>query len=133
NCLAVGLLTLRLFRDAGGRLESGDRAPGLLAALALIVAVLTPGWSSRLMDRGPAIYGWDMSSPSELDHFLRGYGSEQLRFDEGWNAAVSVWRNGGTTWLKTNGKADASSVADMNTQVMVGLMGPLVNPHPRRV
>ena len=133
NVLAIGLLTWRLYASAGNRLDSGDRAPALLGVLALIVALFTPGWSSRLLDRGPAIYGRDMASEAELDHFLRGYGAEQLRFDEGWNAAVSVWRNGGTTWLKTNGKADASSVADMNTQVMVGLMGPLAHPHPRRV
>lgn len=132
NALAVGLLTLRLYRQSGS-LGSGDRAPLLLAILALIAALFTPGWSSRLLDRGPAIYGRDMETASELDQFLRGYGAEQLRYEEGWNATVSVWRNGATTWLKTNGKADASSVADMNTQVMVGLMGPLAHPHPRRV
>ncbi len=133
NVAAVGLLSLRLSRDAGRRLARGDRSPALLAVLALVVALLTPGWSSRLLDRGPAIYGRDMSSATELDHFLRGYGSEQLRYDEGWNATVSVWRNGGTTWLKTNGKADASSVADMNTQVLIGLLPVLAHPRPSRV
>ena len=132
NAIAVALLTLRLYR-LSGTLGSGDRAPALLGTLALIAALLTPGWSSRLLDRGPAIYGRDIGTPTELDQFLRGYGAEQLYYKEGWNSTVSVWRNGGTTWLKNNGKADASSVADMNTQVMVGLMAPLAHPHPRRV
>ncbi len=132
NVIAVALLTLRLHR-LSGTLGSGDRTPALLGALALIAALLTPGWSSRLLDRGPAIYGRDIGTATELDQFLRGYGAEQLYYKEGWNSTVSVWRNGGTTWLKNNGKADASTVADMNTQVMVGLMAPLAHPHPRRV
>ena len=73
--------------------------------------------------------GW---SRGDLDNYLRGVGAEQLSFEEGWNAAVSVWRNGSATWLKTNGKSDASSVADMNTQVLVGLLPALAHPHPRR-
>jgi spermidine synthase len=135
NVLAVGVLSWRLIQERGGKLElgSGERAPVLLAVFALVVALLTPSWSHRLLDRGPAIYGRDTNTREELDHFLRGFGAEQLSFDEGWNAAVSVWRNGGTQWLKTNGKADASSVADMNTQVMVGTLAPLAHPHPRRV
>jgi predicted membrane-bound spermidine synthase len=135
NAAAALAISWRLSRErgAGFKLAQGERAPALLGLLALIVALLTPGWSSRLLDRGPAIYGRDTNSREDLDHFLRGFGSEQLSFDEGWNATVSVWRNGGTTWLKTNGKADASSIADMNTQVMVGMLAPLASPHPRRV
>ena len=133
NAVAVGLLTRRLHRDGGRTLGSGERAPILLAVLALIVALLTPSWSSRLLDRGPAIYGRDMRTRHDLDHFLRGYGAEQLSFDEGWNAAISVWRNGSTLWLKSNGKADASSVADMNTQVLLGLLPVLAHPAPSRV
>jgi len=106
--------------------------PPLLAALAVVVALATPAWSRRLLDRGPAIYGHDIRTAAELDTFLRGLGAEQLRFDEGWNATISVWRNGNYAWLKTNGKADASSVADMNTQVFVGMLPTLAHPKPAR-
>src|SRR5262249_53385049 len=51
NVLGVGLLSWRLFVDGGRKLDSGERAPVLLGALALVVALLTPGWSSRLLDR----------------------------------------------------------------------------------
>lgn len=134
NAAAAIGLSWRLSRERGTgfRLLQGERAPTLLAVLALIVALLTPSWSRRLLDRGPAIYGRDTNSREDLDHYLRGFGAEQLSFEEGWNSTVSVWRNGGVTWLKNNGKADASTIADMNTQVMVAMLAPLAHPHPRR-
>jgi spermidine synthase len=112
--------------------QAVERIALLLAALALVIAFATPSWSHRTLDRGPTIYGREKMNRGELDSYLRGVGSEQLSFEEGWNAAVSVWRNGAATWLKTNGKADASSLADMNTQVLVGLLPALAHPHPRR-
>ena len=119
-------------RGGSGIPPAIERIPLLLAALALVVALATPGWSPRVLDRGPTIYGREKMDARQLDSFLRGVGAEQLSFEEGWNAAVSVWRNGGSTWLKTNGKADASSLGDMNTQVLVGLLPALAHPHPHR-
>jgi predicted membrane-bound spermidine synthase/tetratricopeptide (TPR) repeat protein len=116
----------------GGGWRSRLRLPVGLAAAALVIALATPSWSTRLLDRGPALYGRDIETTRQRDGFLRGRGSEQLAFTEGWNATVSVWRNGMATWLKSNGKADASSVADMNTQVLVGLLPGLAHPAPRR-
>ncbi len=131
---AVGLVWSAAWRTGEApALREGERAPLLLGALALIVALLTPSWSSRLLDRGPSIYGHGLRTRAELDNFLRGFGAEQLLFDEGWNATISVWRNGASTWLKSNGKADASSVADMNTQVLLGILPALAHPHPARV
>jgi spermidine synthase len=123
------------YRDRGeaGMPLAVERIPIVLAVLALVVAVATPSWSSRLLDRAPAVYGRTRMSRDDLGRYLRGYGSEQLSFEEGWNTAVSVWRDGNQTWLKVNGKVDASSVADMDTQVMLGLLPLLAHPQPRRV
>ena len=134
NVGATGLLVWWLVRGrADGRLPGQlERVAVLLGALALIITFATPPWSHRTLDRGPAIYGSERMTRAQLDHFLRGLGAEQLSFEEGWNSAVSVWRNGGATWLKTNGKSDASSVADMNTQVLIGLLPALAHPDPRR-
>jgi len=132
---ALAVLLHRRRAGGGGRqggVSGGDPLPLLLAALAVVITVVTPSWSRRLLDRGPAIYGHDIRTASQLDAFLRGVGAEQLRFDEGWNATISVWRNGSNAWLKTNGKADASSVADMNTQVLLGTLPALVHPRPAR-
>jgi spermidine synthase len=119
--------------EGGFRLPEGERSGPLLAVLALVITFFTPSWSTRLLDRGPAIYGRDRVSRPQLDNFLRALGAEQLHYDEGWNATISVWRNGGATWLKSNGKSDASSVADMNTQVLIGLLPTLAHPDPRNV
>ena len=110
-----------------------ERLPLALGVLALVVAFATPAWSGRLLDRAPAVYGRTRLSRDDLGRYLRGYGSEQLSFDEGWNSAVSVWRDGNQTWLKVNGKVDASSVADMDTQVSLALLPMLGSPRPRRV
>lgn len=134
NVAAAAAMAWWLYHERAGRglMLAIERAPLMLGALALVIVVATPAWSRRLLDRGPAIYGRESMSRSELRDFLRGLGAEQLSFDEGWNAAISVWRNGNATWLKANGKADASSVADMSTQVMLGLLPALAHPKPAR-
>ena len=134
NALAASVLAWWSYRDRGERRAlTPERAAVALALVALVVTAATPSWSSRLLDRGPAIYGRTQMDADDLDRYLRGYGSEQLYFKEGWNSAVSVWRDGNQTWLKVNGKVDASSVADMDTQVMLGLLPALAQPRPRRV
>jgi spermidine synthase len=140
NAAAAVVIVWWLLRGrAGDRAPTEDRAPAavarlpvLLGVLALVIAFATPGWSHRTLDRGPSIYGRERLGRAELNNYLRGVGAEQLSFEEGWNAAISVWRNGLATWLKTNGKSDASSVADMNTQVLVGLLPAMAHPRPRR-
>jgi spermidine synthase len=119
-------------RGAAGMPVGAERVPAALGALALVVALATPSWSARLLDRAPAVYGRTRLERGDLSRYLRGYGSEQLFFKEGWNSAVSVWRDGNQTWLKVNGKVDASSVADMDTQVSLGLLPALAHGHPRR-
>ena len=118
--------------EAAGARRVLARVPLALALAALVVTVATPSWSSRLLDRGALVYGRTSMNAADLSRFLRGYGSEQLFFKEGWNSTVSVWRDGNQTWLKVNGKVDASSVADMDTQVMLGLLPALAHPHPQR-
>ncbi len=131
--LALGAGALAYGSRRGDRLGTGlERIAAVVAVLAVAVAFVTPRWSGRLLDRGAAIYGRRPMNSADLGRFLRGYGSEQLFFEEGWNSAVSVWRDGGQTWLKVNGKVDASSVADMDTQVMLGLLPALAHPAPHR-
>ena len=128
NAVAAAALVWRL--AARREMVPGDRAPLLLGALAMVLALATPDWSRRLLDRGPAIYGHDIRTADQMRSFLRATGAEQQYFAEGWNAAISVWRNGSASWLKANGKADASTVADMDTQVLVGLLPALAQPRP---
>ncbi len=135
NAGAAAALGAWAYREhgGGGAPAAAERIPFVLGALALLIAFATPSWSGRLLDRAPAVYGRARFSRDDLGRYLRGYGSEQLSFAEGWNAAVSVWRDGNQTWLKVNGKVDASSVADMDTQVSLGLLPALGHARPRRV
>jgi predicted membrane-bound spermidine synthase len=135
NVAAAAALAVWAYRErgVGGTPVAAERIPIVLGVLALLVALATPSWSGRLLDRAPAVYGRTRLTRDDLGRYLRGYGSEQLRFVEGWNAAVSVWRDGNQTWLKVNGKVDASSVADMDTQVSLGLLPALGHAGPRRV
>ena len=134
NVGAAAALAVWAYRYRGATSPGwGERLPVALGLLALVIALATPSWSGRLLDRAPAVYGRTVMNSDDLARYLRGYGSEQLSFEEGWNAAVSVWRDGNQTWLKVNGKVDASSVADMDTQVSLGLLPALGHPRPRRV
>ncbi len=135
NVAAAVALAWWLYRDepGGAAPRALERIPVALGLLALVIALGTPSWSNRLLDRGAAIYGRVRLDREALGRYLRGYGAEQLSFEEGWNAAVSVWRDGNQEWLKINGKVDASSVADMDTQVMLGLLPAFAQPRPRRV
>ncbi len=94
---------------------------GVLATIALVVAVATPGWSTRLIDLGPTIYARGRMSPAERRAFLDHRGVRQLAFREGWNATVSVWDGEAGRSLRVNGKVDASDRGDMGTQIMLGL------------
>ena len=132
NAGAATLLVWWVVRRAPPTPRIAGPAALLLAIAAVGVVLVAPPWSQRTLDRAPMIYGRDRPGRRDLDRYLRAVGSEQLSFEEGWNAAISVWRNGTATWLKTNGKVDASSVGDMNTQVLVGLLPALAHPHPRR-
>jgi predicted membrane-bound spermidine synthase len=94
---------------------------GVLATIALVVAVAAPGWSTRLIDLGPTIYARQHMSPAVRRAFLDHRGVRQLAFREGWNATVSVWDGEVGRSLRVNGKVDASDRGDMDTQIMLGL------------
>jgi spermidine synthase len=92
-----------------------------LAVLALVAAVVAPGWSTRLIDLGPTIYARQQMSKGDRERFLAHRGVRQLAFREGPNATVSVWEGESGRSLRVNGKIDGSDRGDMDTQVMLGL------------
>jgi len=58
---------------------------------------------------------------------------ELLFYRDGINATISVHRGGGTTFLRVNGKPDASSREDMPTQVLLGEVPLLFGPPAKSV
>jgi predicted membrane-bound spermidine synthase len=97
-------------------------AAGALASVALGVAIGAPAWSSRLIDIAPTIYAREPMDATARQAFLAHRGQRQLAYREGWNATVSVWEGVSGRTLRVNGKVDASDAADMNTQIMLGLV-----------
>ncbi|MBW8839890.1 MAG: hypothetical protein JF602_08575, partial [Gemmatimonadetes bacterium] len=104
---------------------------GLLGMLAVVVAFAGPGWSSRLIDLGPTIYGRQRMDQAARRQFLTHRGARQLSFREGANATVSVWEGESGRSLRVNGKVDASDRGDMDTQIMIGLAPVVARPQPK--
>ena len=94
---------------------------GGLASVGLGVAFGAPGWSARLIDLAPTIYGRQAMDARAREAFLAHRGMRQLAFREGRNATVSVWEGLNGRTLRVNGKVDASDGGDMNTQILLGL------------
>jgi len=101
---------------------------GALGTLALLAAAAAPGWSTRLIDLGPTIYGRQPMNKAGVRRFLEHRGSRQLAFREGPNATVSVWEGDAGRSLRVNGKVDASDRGDMDTQIMIGLAPLIARP-----
>src|SRR2546425_2495466 len=99
-----------------------------LGTLALVAAAAAPGWSTRLIDLGPAIYARQRMDGPARERFLTHRGARQLAFREGPNATVSVWEGESGRSLRVNGKVDASDRGDMDTQIMLGLAPVVARP-----
>jgi spermidine synthase len=131
---ALGLVALA----AGGAAGRGEHRPlrlrvlaaGALAIVTLGVALGASGWSTRLIDLGPTIYGRQPMDANARRAFLEHRGARQLAFRDGWNATVSVWEALSGRTLRVNGKVDASDQADMNTEIMAGLTAAAARPDP---
>lgn len=126
--LAVGLAVVAVAPEAGRR----ARALGGGAALAYVLIALTiPRWDPNVMTSGPTVY-------AELllrgEHGLQELtaGRRLLYYDEGISTTVAVVRDMSGTVLTVNGKADASNDIDMATQLLLGHIGPVLQPEARR-
>jgi spermidine synthase len=98
-----------------------------LAAGALLVAgvVIPPVWDPLMMTAGMYKYVTQFEDHSRAgieDYAVSQY--ELLFYEEGLSSVVTVAKNTQTDniWLANNGKIDASTTADMPTQVMVSLL-----------
>src|SRR5258705_6342287 len=103
---------------AGQRMRLGA---GMLGMVAILAAVVAPGWSTRLIDLGPTIYARTKMDAPQRRAFLEHCGTRQLAFKEGRNTTVRVWENDAGRSLRVNGKVDAWDRGDMGTQIMLGL------------
>jgi spermidine synthase len=110
------------------------RAVALLANSVLLACVVVAGWSAMFYDRAltsfSTILYWNLhKAPLTVQEVAN---TEEIVFlEDGLNATISVSRSDNYAALKTNGKVDASSV-DTNTQILLGDLGAVFHPNPRR-
>jgi spermidine synthase len=106
---------------------------GLLAGvpiLALAVPLLAPAWSPATMSSGVAVYARSLSQLSRREFEARRARVRLLFYDEGLTTTVSVEQDDRATYLRVNGKTDASTGVDMPTQVLLGHLPALLHPAP---
>jgi spermidine synthase len=111
------------------------RAAAAAAGLAIVGgAVAVPAWNPDVMSSGIAVYGHRMGYAASQRDLARALpASTLLSYEDGLSATVTVHRNRGTTFLRVNGKTDASTGLDMHTQLISGHLPMLMHPAPKNV
>ena len=106
-------------------------------AAAVLLAFATPAWDPLMMNSGVYIQTEELARGFTRERFLDfAVGTDKvIYYREGMNASVLVGRDGktGSLYLKTNGKADASTGIDMKTQILLGQIPLLFHPDPKEV
>lgn len=112
-------------------------APGAaLASGVVLIHLFPPPWNPLLMTAGMYKYITDMDDRSRQgvwDYVVAPY--DLLYYREGLSSVVTVARvrATGNVWLANNGKIDASSRADMPTQVLVSQLPFAFEPDAKQV
>jgi len=114
---------------------------GMIAAGVIIVAVigalLSPGWSVGLISSGAHLNAGMLSKSADLSSSDLEKAVKKLKVlyhKEGVSTTVTVKEDAhGNRFLLVNGKGDASSSEDMPTQELVAHVPLLLHPHPRSV
>lgn len=108
-------------------------AVGGALCLAGAVAFIRP-WDPTIMASGPAIYGTGALRWTGRERFAQAVrATSVIYYRDGLSGTVSVHRAGERLFLRINGKTDAGTGGDMQTQVVLGHLPLLAHPDPRRV
>ncbi len=105
-----------------------------LAAVIVVGLVRVPTWDPAVMASGAAVYARQYRRFAGHGGVTQATADSQLLFyRDGLTATVSVHREGSTTFLRINGRTDASNGVDMHTQLMLGHLPMLLHPDARSV
>jgi spermidine synthase len=133
--IAINLLLAVTLLATAARFRALVRWSAVTAILALAVgASVIPHWDPRVMSSGPAIYGAGGLRWTGREGFARTVRARSLvYYRDGLSSTVSVHRDGENLFLRVNGKTDAGTGGDMQTQALLGHLPLLIHPHPERV
>ncbi len=104
------------------RLGKVSYAPAL-ALLFAFVFLFPPRWEPTLMSSGMPVYVSRFPENLSRERFFDIFSSEKIKelfYREGVDTTVIVNKEGDDIYLRVNGKTDASSGRDMETQVLSG-------------
>ncbi len=123
----VLVVTLDAFLAAWFLAGARSRAWVVALTVALALPVVSP-----TMDRGRFTSGlYRVSLVKEIYTDTDYSEPEQLLYEDGLAATITVERRGDVLVLKSNGKVEASNRADMPTQVLVALLPLILHPDPK--
>ncbi|MBI3606838.1 MAG: fused MFS/spermidine synthase [Nitrospirae bacterium] len=126
--LAVGLtLVMAWASTMRTKLVAGA---GLVVGL--VAVTLLPTWDRQVMSSGVSVYATRYASNPTASSWREKLHAERLLYyKDGISATVTVHQAEGQTILRVNGKADASSVSDLHTQLMLGHLPAILHPNPK--
>lgn len=105
-----------------------------LSATALGAVYIMPPWDQVAMSSGVAIYGPQISGTAGKVGLAEAFPyTRLLSYEDGMSATVTVHQSEDHIFLRVNGKTDASTAADMPTQLMLGHLPLLLHPNPKSV
>jgi spermidine synthase len=121
--LATG--TIALAGSVGVALHAERRKATRLAAVGCLLALCSPRWDPALYAVGVGLRVHEFAdlSPRAVERFAHE-GWTLRSYTDGRSASVAVGQSttSGNLWLSLNGKVDASTGADMPTQVLSGAL-----------
>ena len=109
-------------------------APPLLigtAAVCLVLFALGPTAAWRHGQLGVGLQKKYEGGPNEMHDFLNAIRRGLLWETDGRETSLGVSKGDGLAFV-VNGKCDGNAIGDAGTQVMAGLLGALLHPHPTR-
>ncbi len=106
----------------------------ILSAATLAGLLWMPAWNQAVMASGVAVYAPMYQGLAGKVELAQAFPHHRLLFyEDGLSATVTVHRQGENTYLRVNGKTDASTGVDMHTQLMSGHLPLLNHPNPKAV
>lgn len=100
----------------------------ILTAIFVFSSIFVPRWNKLVISSGVYYHASSFLASAEQSNYNLVY------YKEGQNAVVTVIRGtDNNRALSVNGKVDASTQADLGTQLLVGHMPMLLHPDPKKV
>lgn len=107
------------------------------AVIILVVVLLAgssfflPGWNKKILSSGVFVYFQDYLEAREIkEEMERG---KLLFYKEGLLSTIAVFEKGANTFLRIDGKTDASTATDLNTELLAGHLPLLFHKEAKEV